>query len=325
MATNPDSRLSAALVTCSLFPDLARDDRLLLDALSAVGVEARPAIWDDPATDWMLFDCAVVRSPWDYDRRPERFGGWIESLERRGARLFNHPRALRWNLHKHYLRDLEGRGLHVAPTEWLEGGRPADLQAILGSRRWRRAVIKPAISAGARRTILVSRAPDGAPEARDEAARAQAALDRLLAKGDVLVQPFLEQIADEGEWSFVFLGGRFSHAVLKRPARSDFRVQERYGGTALRVAAGTDLVDAASRVLEEAAAEVRSRAGCAGPGLAHGPDDPGDFVYARVDAVRDRDRLLLVELEILEPSLFLALDASAPARLATAIAERLRR
>jgi glutathione synthase/RimK-type ligase-like ATP-grasp enzyme len=153
--------------------------------------------------------------------------------------------------------------------------------------------VKPAVSAGARRTSVVSRA---------EAAVAAPGFQALLARRDLLVQPFLEAIADEGEWSLVFFARAFSHAVLERPAAGDFRVQERFGGAAAQARPPAGFVKLAADVL--AAVE-------------------GDLLYARVDGVRDGEKFLLVELEVLEPSLFL--DPTSARRLAGEIARRVGR
>jgi hypothetical protein len=294
-AEPPRSAATVALVTCGRLADLTPDDRLLIEPLRAVGIEALALPWDAPGIDWTAFDGAVIRSTWDYHARPIRFQRWIEDCRSAGVRLWNPAPVLLWNLHKRYLRDLEARGVAVVPTVWLDRGSEADLAGLMDERGWERAVVKPAISAGARRTSVVSRA---------HAARAAPEVRTLLARRDLLVQPFLEQIAAEGEWSFIFYGRAFSHAVLKRPATGDFRVQERFGGSAALARPPADLVEQAAAML--AATE-------------------GDLLYARVDAVRDGDRLLLVELEVLEPSLFLEQDASAARRLAGEIERRVAR
>ena len=302
-----------ALVSCRALPDLTADDRLLLEPLREAGINGRPAVWDDPRVDWASFDCAVLRSTWDYHVRPAEFEHWIRRCEAAGVRLWNPAPLLRWNLHKRYLRQLAELGIDVVPTVWLERGSEADLQQLMATSGWERAVVKPAISAGARRTWLVG---------REEAAARQPALNALLARSDVLVQRFLDSVLAEGEWSFVFLGGPFSHAVLKRPAPGDFRVQERFGGVIARADAGPVMVRQAESILEAAVLARRSDLPGAAAASANESEGPGPL-YARVDAVRERERLLLVELEILEPSLFLALDSLAPGRLATAIAARL--
>ena len=267
-----------ALVTCERFPDLAPDDCLALPELAARGVEAEPVVWNDPAVLWERFDAAVVRSTWDYQRDPQRFRGWIDGLR---IPLWNPPHVLRWNLAKTYLLELP---VPAVPTVLL-GER--ELEAVLDERGWEQAVVKPAVSASADFTFRVRRGeplPDLAP---------------LRARGGVLVQPFLPEI-QQGEWSFVFFGGRFSHALVKRPRSGDFRVQEQFGGLHQATQPAPELLQQAVRALQAA---------------------PGPTLYARVDGCVVDGRLLVMELELLEPSLSLSLNAAAPARFADAILE----
>jgi glutathione synthase/RimK-type ligase-like ATP-grasp enzyme len=280
-------------VTCARLADLVPDDRLLIEPLRTAGIEAIPLRWDATDVDWAELDGAVIRSTWDYQARPVRFQRWIESCDSAGVRLWNPPHVLLWNMHKRYLRELEKRGVPIVPTVWLNRGAEADLGGLMDERGWRRVVVKPAVSAGARRTSVVGRA---------EVGRAEPEFRSLLARRDLLVQPFLDAISGEGEWSFVFFGRVYSHAVLKRPASGDFRVQERFGGSAAPAEPPARLVEQASRVL----AEIE-----------------GDLLYARVDGVREGDRFLLFELEVLEPSLFL--DLVTARRLAGEIARRVAR
>jgi hypothetical protein len=155
-------------------------------------------------------------------------------------------------------------------------------------RGWRRAVVKPSVSAAADLTIRVEQGqplPDLAP---------------LRARGEVLVQPYLTEIEQAGEWSFVFFSGRFSHSLVKRPRAGDFRVQEQFGGLHAAQEPPPWLLQQAERALRAA---------------------PGPTLYARVDGCVVGGQFLVMELELLEPSLFLALDPGAPERFAAALAE----
>jgi len=154
---------------------------------------------------------------------------------------------------------------------------------------WREAVIKPAVSASAFGTWRSS---------TETAFRDQSRLEQLLSAGDVMVQPLLSEVGDAGEWSLVFLGGSFSHAVLKRPAAGDYRVQWEFGGSAVSAAPARRLIADAGRVLAAV---------------------PGDALYARVDGVEREGRLVLMELELIEPHLFLGWDDGAAGRLAEAL------
>ncbi|MHB1223597.1 MAG: ATP-grasp domain-containing protein [Gemmatimonadaceae bacterium] len=280
-----------ALATCAAEPHLTVDDRLLVAPLAARGVTATAAVWSDADVAWSDFDGVIVRSCWDYHLRSREFGRWIDALEATGVPLWNPPNVLRWNAEKSYLRDLAARGVDVVPTRWVEQGATESLASVLAGTGWARAVVKPAVSAAAHDTWRTS--PDEAAAREDE-------FQALVAVGRVLVQPYLDSIEREGEWSFVFLGGAFSHAVVKRPKMGDFRVQACHGGEERAAAAPPTLI---------AAAEAVVRAGAA------------DCLYARVDGCVVDGRLLLMELELLEPSLFLAGHPAAADRLADALVD----
>ena len=280
--------MRVALVTCRKVPDLTDDDRLLLPALAARGAAAEAVVWDDPAADWSRFDRLVLRSVWDYHLRPREFDDWLTGREREGAATWNPPALVRWNAHKAYLRTLAEQGIATLDTEWLAKGSPAPLAAVMDARGWRDVVVKPAVSASAYRTFRV---------ARQAADAQQAELDAILADGDALVQPFAPEIAD-GEWSLLFFGGAFSHAVRKRPAAADFRVQEELGGRA-----STEEPEAS--VVAQASAALRAA--------------PGRTAYVRVDGIVRDGVFVLMELELIEPVLYLARHPDAPARLAGAV------
>ncbi|MBI5245764.1 MAG: hypothetical protein HY923_01175 [Elusimicrobia bacterium] len=281
-----------ALVTCASIRELTDDDRPLLGELAGLGIDAQPAVWDDPSKAWSGYDLVLIRSAWDYHLKPAAFASWLTRLEISGAVLWNPAAVLRANADKSYLKALEAAGVAVAPTLWVSAGSSANLDALLDSRGWDEAVVKPVVSAGAYRTSRVRR---GDPAG-------QIALDEVLAHSGAMVQPYLPEIAAEGEWSFIFLGGEFSHAVLKTPRAGDFRVQEEHGGGTVRREPPPELL-----------AQAREAA-IAGP---------GPWLYARVDGVRRGRELLVVELELIEPSLYLAHAPGAARRLALAVKERL--
>src|SRR5438046_5218464 len=210
-----------ALATYTKLPSLNEDDLLVVPVLREVGITAVPAVWDSPDVCWEEFQGVVVRSCWDYHHRLEEFLGWVVWLERAGIPVWNPPAVLRWNSHKGYLRDLAARGVPIVPTRWLGRGEPVDLPMLLEDAGWRDAVMKPAVSASASGTWRTS---------TEAAAGDQARLGELLRAGDVMVQPFVSEVRDRGEWSILFLGGQLRPAVLKRPAAGDYRLQRRVGG-----------------------------------------------------------------------------------------------
>lgn len=285
-----------ALVTHAAHPELQPDDRRLADALRHRGAIASPRVWDDPTVDWPAFDAVVIRSTWDYFLKPDRFREWLDEREADGTRMFNPIPVLRWNMDKRYLRDLEERGVPIVPTHWVERGERAALETILTTRGWDEVVVKPAISGAAYETWRTRRAL-----APDDDAR----LHALAAKGAMMVQPFLAEIERDGEWSLLFFAGNYSHAARKRPRAGDFRVQEQFGGASTAEAAPTVAARAAQRVIA-ATLELS--------GLA-----PRELPYARVDGCVVDGTFLLMELEIVEPSLFFGQSPAAAERCADAI------
>jgi hypothetical protein len=281
-----------ALVTSSKFPNLTGDDRLLLAPLAERAIQAEPAIWDDPAVDWSFYDAIVLRSTWDYHLKPETFLRWIVALATARAPLWNAPALVRWNANKTYLRDLDAKGIAVVPTIWPELGELATLREMLRDLGWTKAVVKPRISATAYRTQLVT---------LETADSAHGLLAELHDGSGAMIQKFMDSIVSDGEWSLIFFDRVFSHAVLKMPRAGDFRVQNDFGGS-------DRLMDPPAHVLQAATNTLQT---------------VGPTLYARVDGVVEDNRFYLMELELIEPALFLSSHPGAPARFAEAIAKQL--
>jgi glutathione synthase/RimK-type ligase-like ATP-grasp enzyme len=277
-----------ALATDAAHAGLTDDDIVAIAPLRARGVHAEPAVWSDASVRWDAYDGVVVRSCWDYHRQLDTFLAWIDRLERLGVRVWNPPDVLRWNTRKTYLRDLAAAGVPTVPTAWPNEGD--SLVELLAARGWRDAVVKPVVSASAFRTWRVRAA---------EASSREGEFRDALTHGAVMVQPFLEDVVRTGEWSLVFLGGAFSHAALKRPRPGDFRVQAEHGGSSTVETPDERLVAEAASIVD------RYAAGC---------------LYARVDGVVVDGSLQLMELELVEPSLFLGLTGSGAERFAEVVA-----
>ncbi len=287
------SQRRIALVTDAEHPDLVPDDRALLPALATLKLQGIAARWDDPSVPWESFDAVVMRSPWDYFVRPREFHAWLDETERHAPAIFNPPKTIRWNADKRYLRDLAQRGVDTIETRFVEPTLSTPtLAELIAQHRWEEAVLKPAVSGGAYQTVRFRAA---------EAAQHQGLLEQILVRGvTALIQPFVRAVEREGEWSVLFFGRRFSHAVLKRPRPGDFRVQNQFGGSVEAVNPPQEVLKAAERVLEAV---------------------EGPLLYARVDALRLGSRVVVVELEVIEPSLFFAQDAQAATRFAQALDE----
>jgi glutathione synthase/RimK-type ligase-like ATP-grasp enzyme len=280
-------------VTCARWPEISASDALVQAALERRHAAVEPRAWNIAGTSLDGFDLIVFRSNWDYHFERERFGVWLTDLEALGTRVWNRPGLVRWNLDKRYLIDLERAGLEVVPTRVLTAGRAGELPRLVREVGGARAVLKPAVSASAYNTHLVT-----ATDAPGMVATLEATGDRR----DWLVQAFVEEIKSTGEWSLVFIDGAFTHAVIKRPAADDFRVQARFGGTTAPAVPGASTLSRAYRVLEAL------------------PTTP---LYARIDGVETANGFLLMEVELHEPGLFFQMAPEAAEQLAAAIFRRI--
>lgn len=282
-----------AFVTCEDWRALWKDDHPAVDALTERGHIVDAVVWDDPDVDWTTYDAVILRSSWDYYVKADAFARWIDDLDARGVNMWNPAVTLRWNLDKIYLKQLAEAGVPITPTVFpLHGTRLTDIARENG---WSELVLKPRVSAAGHRTVRLR-----AVDADDH----QAELDDLIAHGGALVQQYLPEIQADGEWSFIFLDGQYSHAARKRPAHGEFRVQFQFGGSTEAGDPSDRLIAEARRVLDAVTLP---------------------WLYARVDGCEVAGQLLLMELEMLEPSLFLLQDPAAPGRLADGIEDRLAR
>lgn len=309
--------MDIALITCrpehrsaEFAAFLDQVDVPLVAALEARGARVHRPFWHDEQVDWSGYDLALVRTTWDYTERRDEFVAWAERAGQQ-TRLWNPPDVLRWNSHKSYLLELEERGAPVVPTAWLGQGDRIDLASLLGGRDWPHAVVKPAVASGSRGMVRVgvhgvdpagaqAGAQDGAGEV--DLATAQSHLDGLLGTGDVMVQPFLDAVAERGELSVIVVDGEVSHAVRKLPRRGEYRIQSTYGGRYTREPV-TPEVDALARWIVDATGT--------------------ELFIARVDLLEDATGVLqLAELEATEPDLYLGAAPQAADHIADAILRR---
>ncbi|HXW52210.1 MAG TPA: hypothetical protein VEJ41_09490 [Candidatus Acidoferrales bacterium] len=272
-------------VTYRDLPELDPDDRLAVDALRKRGFSVAAAVWDDPAVAWAASAISVIRSTWDYNLRYAEFLAWAERAASL-TRLYNPIELVRWNTHKRYLEDLARKSVPVVPTHWLERGAQVDLGAVLAETGWTDAVAKPAVGLA---TYGVRRI--------DAGSESQAHVNALLLQHDVMVQPFLTSVISYGERALVFIDGTYSHAVRKK---------------AFQALAPAGLEDEAP--VEATVAEIQA-------GVAALRALPQTPLYARIDVVLDeKGNPLVIELELVEPSLFLSMHPRAPERFADALA-----
>jgi len=284
-----------ALATHRDWPELCPDDAPLVPLLHARNIEAIPICWDDPGVNWQTYDAVLIRSVWDYHQRLHEFLAWFDLLDRLRVPCWNPTSLCRWNARKTYLRDMEGRGVRIVPTHWIGPKESIDLISLMSERNWDEVVIKPVVSASGDRTYRFS---------MSQAAEGQRSVDELSRHGELMIQPFVKDVLGPGEWSLIYLGGRYSHAVRKRAAQGEFRVQEEYGGETRAMVPPLVLIRSAD--------EIANRI-------------PFDWLYARIDGFEDAatGEFILAEFEALEPLLFLSYAEHAHERFAEAIAQKL--
>lgn len=282
-----------AFLTLDEVADFVIDDELAYEPFREIGWEVEAIPWRRLSISPGRFDAVVIRSPWDYQQDPEAFLEVLSDITRTGVPLFNSLELVRWNLEKTYLRNLSERGVATPPTLWLDNLKPSEVHRLFDELDSDEIVLKPVVSANADGAFRLSRRT--AEDRRDE-------LEAYYADRPFLAQPFAGSVVEEGEYSLIYFGGALSHAITKTPKPGDFRSQEEHGGL-IRVIEPDDALLAAG---EGAVTAV--------------PVEGEAPLYARVDLVRANDGggYWLMELELIEPALYLRMDPGAPGRFAEA-------
>ncbi|MFD1143626.1 RimK family alpha-L-glutamate ligase [Larkinella insperata] len=264
----------------------------LLPFLQSKGLDIHEEIWDDPAVDWTAYQVALLRMPWDYHQKFEEFKAWLTKIESLGITLLNNYETVRWNIDKHYLQQITNAGCQVIPSIFLEQGWNDGLPLLFDALSSDQIILKPCVSGGSRDTLKVS---------RTAFQEAQAVLAELLTQGAYIAQPFMKEIND-GEWSFTFFNGTYSHTILKKPKAGDFRVQQFFGGTIERIDPQQEHIDQAASFVSAFAPET---------------------LYARVDGLMVDNNFMLMELELVEPFLYLAYHPEALGNFYRALTEKI--
>jgi glutathione synthase/RimK-type ligase-like ATP-grasp enzyme len=285
--------MNVALVTCARLPEPDPDAALLGQALDAAGLRWQARAWDAPDIDWSAAPMTLVRSPWNYPQHLSAFLAWAQATARVTA-LWNPLPVIRWNAHKSYLLDLRERGVAITPTALVPRGSELTLAEICAQRRWSDVVIKPAISAASFRTRRFSWSMHAAGEAH---------LRALAAERDVLVQEYLPSVEDHGERALVWIDGALTHAIRKTPRFED----------------DAEAVSPAAVNISGAEAELAERAMAAATDIMDSP-----LLYGRVDvAPGPQGQPVLMELELIEPSLYFQQSQGALERFVAGIGRRL--
>jgi hypothetical protein len=262
-------------------------DYLLFEPLKELGWHAEEVSWRNDKVDWNSYDAVIIRSPWDYQDDPQAFLKVLQKIEESDAVLENKLDIVKWNIDKTYLRDLESKGIEIVPSLWFDTFSPDLFPTVFSDLESREIVIKPTVSAGADDTFRIHQSNyDVFVED----------LETAFADRPFLVQPFMDNITAEGEFSVFFFGDTYSHTILKTPKTDDFRVQEEHGGRLTLVEPEEDLLKTARTMRDMI--------------------DP-EPLYTRADYVRTADNTFaLMELELIEPSLYFNMDPESPKRFA---------
>ena len=251
------------------------EEQLLKSALENQGLTVDITYWNNPSYDWSKTRSLVFRTIWDYFERFDEFLLWLEEV-RHQTQLINSYDLVKWNIDKHYLKELSEKGIKIVPTYFAKKNSKRNLAEIIELQQWKDVVIKPAISASAYKTFKIL----------EETVNSNEKLFKdLLNQRDMLVQPFINTIEKFGEASLMVIDGKFTHAILKKAKPGDFRVQDDFGGTVHDYVPTKKEIEFAEMVIEKCKAKP---------------------LYGRVDIIWDNEKnFYLSELEIIEPELWL--------------------
>ncbi|MDO6445347.1 hypothetical protein Q4493_06100 [Colwellia sp. 1_MG-2023] len=291
-----------AVLSMDKLDDFEAYDHLIEPHLLALGWQVEVVSWRAKNVNWDNYDAVIIRTPWDYQEDAEAFIKVLEDIEQSTAHLENNLAIVRWNIDKIYLKALAERDVNLVPTLWRDSLQAKasitedDLNQYFTDFGQEQIVLKPRISANADNTFWLTKA---------NAKQSLAAINEAFRDRDFMIQPFMEHIVTEGEYSLFYFNGEYSHAILKTPKANDFRVQEEHGGR-------LTTIDPESALVEHAKQCMRAISD-----LFNMP------LYARVDFVRHQKGFALMEAELIEPSLYFNMDDQSPLRFAQAFVKRM--
>ena len=274
-----------ALLTCENLEDYVADETHLEMALKEADWQYEWVQWKDTAVDWNSYDCAIVRTTWDYTKDVKLFLENLKKIDQSSCQLFNDYSLILWNSDKIYLKELSELDLPVIPTLWKVYTGISQVKEAFATLEVEKLVIKPRISAGAINTFLIS---------KEDLASYQEEL-KVLVGEDIMIQPFLKQVKEEGEYSAHFFNGSLSHVVLKKPKSGDFRSQEEFGSDVKLVELSEEQFSFCQLVLSK----IKK-----------------PWLFARVDFIKNQNgEASLIELELIEPALYFRYKEGSAAKL----------
>ena len=267
-------------------------DELLIPHFEERGWQVHTVSWHNKAVTWDDYQYVIVRSTWDYQQHSEDFIQCLNAIEQSQATLLNPLNLIKWNLEKYYLKDLQKQGVETIATLWCEAKSERVIETLVtGFSHFNtsKLVIKPVLSANADNTFVVT---------PDTVENMSPMLCDIFSQRAYMIQPFLASVTEEGEYSLFFFSHQYSHAIKKVPQSGDFRVQEEHGGQLYCVEATQQQLAIAKRALDAM---------------------PDEALYARIDLIRHKTSWVVIELELIEPSLYFNLDQESPKRFVAAM------
>lgn len=275
--------------------DILDEDKLVTAALEKRGLTVSRTNWDNQHYDWTQTRFIVFRTPWDYFHRFEEFSAWLNSVKNK-TKFINPLELVLWNLDKHYLEDLSRKSINIPPTIFIKAGDTRKLSEVVTSSGWQDSILKPAVSGSARHTYRIN------PE---NVSSHEEVYHKLISKESMLLQEFQQRVLTEGEVAYMILGGKYSHAVLKKAKPGDFRVQYDFGGSIENYSPTKEEILFAEQIVTTCKPLP---------------------AYARVDVIRDNQNNLCVsELELIEPELWFRKHPAAADLFADAVVVEIQR
>lgn len=281
-----DSRYVNPLKTNTYISNVLREDELVINALKEKNLSVVKKDWNDSIFDWETTRSILFRSTWDYFDKFELFKKWFSKTKNK-CLMINSTETIEWNIDKHYLLDLQEHQIPIPNSEFIKRGSSIDLSLLMQKKNWNEIVVKPTISGAAKNTYRLK---------EEEIIQFGPTWEKLIYKEDFIVQEFQNNVISEGEVAMIVIGGKFTHAVLKKAKEGDFRVQDDFGGSIAIYNPSEEMVKLAEKCTRI---------------LTPIPS------YARVDIIWDNLMELAVsELELIEPELWFRLNPNAAQKLA---------
>lgn len=281
-----DSRYVNPLKTNTYISNVLREDELVINALKEKNLSVVKKDWNDSIFDWETTRSILFRSTWDYFDKFELFKKWFNKTKNK-CLMINSTETIEWNIDKHYLLDLQEHQIPIPNSEFIKRGSSIDLSLLMQKKNWNEIVVKPTISGAAKNTYRLK---------EEEIIQFGPTWEKLIYKEDFIVQEFQNNVITEGEVAMIVIGGKFTHAVLKKAKEGDFRVQDDFGGSIAIYNPSEEMVKLAEKCTRI---------------LTPIPS------YARVDIIWDNLMELAVsELELIEPELWFRLNPNAAQKLA---------